>query len=254
MNSIFQRLGRPVVSGLRRRGGQCEARCFARAAIGGGCRSHNPCRHAACRVWCGGDRGDRTGGIDSTIGCNRVLSWVLAANPYRQRGAAGFGDDVDLRAGFAAIDRVRSGQRSPFCPNAGRVQDRRRPVQLARDAEPVQHSAVAAVEDPGLGRWMKRRCAVGTLTRTPPADAARRSRLVNIHVAVNTARASSGAVPPPCGRIELRHKRFDDLPECIRHQSQRQLEFPHDYATEVTSATGDTLLATTCRQTSRLDE
>jgi hypothetical protein len=75
-----------------------------------------------------GPRRDRTAGIDSTISCNSVLSWVLAAKTSTTKAVPRASEHMKLRVGLASVDRTWPGQRAPFSPETGRVQDRRRPA------------------------------------------------------------------------------------------------------------------------------
>jgi hypothetical protein len=119
----------------------------------------------------------------------------------RHRQAPGFGQDVRLAAGFAAVDRVGAGQCPPFSPVPRRRRRSRKssPARRAHRVRPVPLGATAAT-GPLLSR-RSRRCAVAGETPSVGGRCRHAHPLVRTYTtAVNTARSSSGAVPPPCGR------------------------------------------------------
>ena len=66
-----------------------------------------------------------------------------------QRDTIGVGEDMDLRAVLASIDRAGTGQRAPFRPHVRGVEDCGGPVQVPAGAEPVEDAPVQFVEYPG---------------------------------------------------------------------------------------------------------
>lgn len=109
---------------------------------------------------------------------------------------------MDLRAGFASVDRARSGQRSPFLALTDA------PSRTARDQSIspwLPNSSSTAWcnrrHRPALVHSLNRRCAVGTVTPNDGGSKRQEHPLVSTNtIAVNTARSSTGVVPPPCGR------------------------------------------------------
>lgn len=109
---------------------------------------------------------------------------------------------MDLRAGFASVDRAWTGQSSPFLARTDA------PSRTARDQsiKPwLPNSSSTAWcnrrHNPALVHSVNLRCAVGTVTPNDGGNNRHGQPLVNTYTtAVNTARSSTGARPPPCGR------------------------------------------------------
>ena len=112
------------------------------------------------------------------------------------------GQDVNLRAGFAAVDRARPGQRSPFFARTDAASITARDQSIK--PRPPSSSSTARCnrrQSPASVHTVNRRCAVGTLTPNEGGSIRHAQLLVSTNTtAVNTARSSIGAVPPPCGR------------------------------------------------------
>ena len=119
-----------------------------------------------------------------------------------QRDALGLRQHVQLAARLAAIDGVGAGQRPPFFARtdaASMITD----VQSSSPRAPSSSSTARCRRRhrPALVHCPNRRCAVWNGT---PNDGGRSRHAHPLArtctIAVNTARSSSGAVPPPCGR------------------------------------------------------
>ncbi len=191
----------PVSWDPRSRGGRCGARCHGCGASGGGRRSRSLCPPAVWRVSStrATDRPDFRNRGDHRLRHHRIVS-VRGGDTGDQRHPVRVRDDVDLGAFLAAIDRTATDQRSPFFART-LAASRIAALQLRSPAAPSRSSIsrCSASNTPVSAHTMNRRCAVGTLT---PNDGGRCQAhpLVNTNTtAVNTARSSTGAVPPPCG-------------------------------------------------------
>jgi hypothetical protein len=109
---------------------------------------------------------------------------------------------VDLRAGLAPVDGAGAGQGSPFLART------QAPSTIARlqSMTPWLPSSSSTAwctrrQSPALVHWLKRRCAVWNGTPNDGGRSRHAQPLVSTYtIAVNTARASTGAVPPPYGR------------------------------------------------------
>jgi len=110
---------------------------------------------------------------------------------------------MDLRTGFASIDRIRPGQRAPFFAR------RLAPSSTARDQSiiprPPSSSSTARCSRRHKPAWVhsvNRRCAVGTVTPKLGGKCRHAQPLVSTNtIAVNNARSSTRDIPPPCGRL-----------------------------------------------------
>lgn len=144
---------------------------------------------------------DRRDAVEQRNEHDRVVR-VGGGDPDHERQAVGVGQQVQLRAGFAPIDRVRSGQFAPFFARTLAAS------RIARD----QSISPRAPSSSSTATWMRRyspasvhcpnrRCAV---RKSTPSDGGNRRHahpLVSTYtIEVNTARVSAGARPPPCGR------------------------------------------------------
>lgn len=109
---------------------------------------------------------------------------------------------MDLRSGFASIDRARTGQRSPFSARTA-APPRTARDQSIRPSDPSSSSTAQCSrrQNPALVQSVNRRCAVGTVTPNDGGNSRHGQPLVNTYtIAVNTVRSSTGSVPPPYGR------------------------------------------------------
>lgn len=88
-----------------------------------------------------------------------------------------------------------------FGSHRRRVHHDARPVDQTLSAQLVRHGPMQSSPDPGRIHTVKHRCAVGTLTLNWSGSIRHAQPLVSTYTtAVNTARWSTGVVPPPCGR------------------------------------------------------
>ena len=116
--------------------------------------------------------------------------------------ALGLGQYVQLAALLAAIDRVRPGQGAPFLAR----------TEAASTIAEAQSSSPRAPSSSRTALWSRRhspirvhavnrRWAVAGETPNVSGRCRQAQPLVSTYtIAVNTARSSQGAVPPPCGR------------------------------------------------------
>ncbi len=112
------------------------------------------------------------------------------------------GQDMDLRSGLAAIDRITAGQRSLFLART-LAESTIAADQLTSPPAPSRSSTSRCnrSKKPASAQAQNRRCAVGTLTPNDDGNCRHAHPLVNTNtIATNTARSSTGAVPPPCRR------------------------------------------------------
>lgn len=123
-----------------------------------------------------------------------------------QRDAGSVGQRMDLGTGLAAVDGVGASQGAPFFDRTDA------PSKTARD-QSIKPSLPSSSKTarwirghkPSLVHSVNRRCAVGTLTPKDGGRCRHAHPLVNTNtIAVNTARSSVGALPPPCGRTANR--------------------------------------------------
>src|SRR5437764_3161018 len=144
------------------------------------------------------DRGDRHDqGFESVhvVGArsgDRDRNW--------QPGAIGQG--VDLRAGLASVDGAGTSQWPPFLARTQALSTIAR-LQSMRPRLPSSSSTAWCNrrQSPSLVHALKRRCAVWNGTPNDGGRSRQAQPLVSTYTtAVKTARPSSGAVPPPCGR------------------------------------------------------
>lgn len=120
----------------------------------------------------------------------------------RQRQSRPVGQCMDLRAGFPAVHRTGTGQRSPLLALT------EAPSRTARDQSIIpwlpSSSSTARCNlrhNPAFVHSVKRRCAVGTFTPKLGGRCRQAHPLVSTNtIAVNTARSSTRDRPPPCGR------------------------------------------------------
>ncbi len=162
-----------------------------------------PCRRAACRACVGVDRA-ATGRRDRFDQRPQPLGviGVGGRNPYRQVDPRAVGQHVDLRAGLAAIDRARTGHSSPSFARTLAASITARDQSI--EPRPPSSSSTALCRrrhKPASVHTLNRRCAVGTVTPNEGGSIRHAQPLVSTNTtAVNTARSSTGVVPPPCGR------------------------------------------------------
>jgi hypothetical protein len=119
-----------------------------------------------------------------------------------ERDALSIGDDVQFAAILAAISRIPPGQRSPFFAR----------TEAASTIAEVQSNSPLAPNSsrtlrcsrrhrPSSVHAANRRCAVAGDTPNVSGRCRQAHPLVSTYTtAVNAARSSTGAVPPPCGR------------------------------------------------------
>ena len=90
----------------------------------------------------------------------------------------------------------------PFCgPDRHSVADRPRPIDHALPSSSSSTARCNRGHRPALVHSVNRRCAVGTVTPNDGGRYRHAHPLVNTKtIAVNTARSSTRAGPPPCGR------------------------------------------------------
>ena len=123
------------------------------------------------------------------------------ADDERQRTVLGQHVQLERRA---CRDRSGLARSAPSFarPHARAIQDRVRPVQLPARPELVEHGDVDAPPQPARRvHCPNRRCAVVQFIPDEPGRSGHAHLLVSTYtIAVNTARGSVGAVPPPCAR------------------------------------------------------
>src|SRR5574340_545956 len=146
----------------------------------------------------GAHRGDRA---DHRLQ-HRAVVGVRRGHAGDQRNSLGVGHHVNLRAGLAAVDRARPGQRAPFFARTY-AESRIAEDQSRSPAAPSRSrtSRCSFSNTPARAQEVNRRCAVGTVTPNEGGRSRQAHPLVSTYTtAVNTARSSTGADPPPCGR------------------------------------------------------
>jgi hypothetical protein len=133
--------------------------------------------------------------------CVHVVG-VGPGDRHRQRQSVRLGQDVQFRPGFASVDGVGSGGRSPLFART------LAPSMIAR----AQSSSPSAPSLSSTARcrrrhtpaWVhswNRRCAVGTLTPNDGGSWRQEHPLVSTNtIAVSTARSPALRRPPPCRR------------------------------------------------------
>jgi hypothetical protein len=133
-------------------------------------------------------------------GCRACLSWVLAAETAVANGSPAPSDstwillpDLPRSTGFGPV----SGP--PLGADGGGVHDRRRPVDLCpRTPSSSSTARCNRGHSPASVHAWNRRCAVWYETPNSPGRCRHAHPLVSTYtIAVNTARSSTGAVPPP---------------------------------------------------------
>jgi len=155
-------------------------------------------RFASSRSTAGLDRGN---GVEHRAQHGAVVG-VRCRDADDQRNSLGFGQDVDLRPLLAAVDRAGTGQRYPLF--ARTLAASRIAADQSSSPEPPSRSSTSRCRfsnTPARTQAVKRRWAVGTVTPNDGGRCRQAQPLVNTNtIAVNTARSSIGALPPPCGR------------------------------------------------------
>ncbi len=207
--------------------GRCGAGCRAVTAIAAGGGSRIPCRHGACRACVDED----PGGTGSAVCLSRGGSGPGCRGRWRPRsrrtGQTGpLGDQVDLRAVLAPVDRIRTCQ-VPFSGPACSPSRSRTATSPAHRGSRVRRGPGGAACPPGLrplreppvggrpGRAERRRRQLlpGTTRRGHEHD-----RGQHLPVAVPTPTTT---LRP---RRRLRHHPLEQLPQLVRHQP---LNDPH---------------------------
>lgn len=185
-------------------GGRSAPCCRAAAAAGSG-DSRRRCRRAAWPPRPGRPRGPTTAGTASTSGSSSSASWGGRGQGDRHRQPASVGQQVRRRAGVAAVNRVRTGQRPLVARTATLSTLARDPsiepsspsqsssrVCSAVPTRPPARSAAAAHRSPGCRR---RAPARGGVARAPRCAAARRCRRCPARSPIH------GRPPRGCGRL-----------------------------------------------------
>jgi hypothetical protein len=129
---------------------------------------------------------------------------VGGGDPDDQGEALRIGQDVEFAAGFASIDRVRPGQRAPLFARAD-APSMMAEVQSSSPRAPSRSRTARCKRGhtPALVQAANRRCAVAGETPNDGGRCRQAHPLVSTYTtAVNTARSSSGALPPPWRRGE----------------------------------------------------
>ena len=91
-------------------------------------------------------------------------------------------------------------------------------------AEFVQHRPMQPAPQPDPAHTVNRRCAVVGETPNGPGRNRHAHPLAGTYTtAVNTARSSTEAVPPHCGRDENLGNHGSQLPQLVRHEPTRQI-------------------------------
>jgi hypothetical protein len=124
---------------------------------------------------------------------------VRGGDTNDQGYALRFGQDVQLAAGFAAIDRIRPGQRAPFFARTD-APSMMAEVQSSSPSAPSRSRTARCSRGhtPALVHAANRRCAVAGETPNDGGRCRQAHPLVSTYTtAVNTARSSNGALPPP---------------------------------------------------------
>ncbi|NIY70764.1 hypothetical protein SMALB_8946 [Streptomyces malaysiensis] len=121
---------------------------------------------------------------------------------HGQRDALGVREDVQFAALLAAINRIRPGQGAPLFARteaASMIAE----VQSTSPRAPSSSSTARCSRRhrPASVHAVNRRCAVAGDVPNVGGRCRHAQPLVSTYTtAVNTARSSHGAVPPPCGR------------------------------------------------------
>lgn len=160
---------------------------------------------------------DRRDGVEQVGEAEAVVA-VGAAQAQRERRAAAIDDHMMLRAGLAAIGRIRPGGGPPFFgPDAGAVETGAAPVDLARFAQLVEQGAMDRRPHPG-------RLPVAQPVPAGHARAAAKflrqplPRNAGLEHEDDAGQAGAiGQARPPALRLERlrRQQRFDDCPERV---------------------------------------
>ncbi len=150
-----------------------------------------------------GPRHDRTVGMAATSGRSASASLCRQPrSPWSEEFLHGR-QHVDLRSGLASIDRARLGHGAPLFfarTDAASITARH---QLMKPSLPSSSRTVRCSRRhrPASVQTVNRRCAVGTVTPNDGGSIRHAQPLVSTNTtAVNTARSSTGAVPPPWAR------------------------------------------------------
>lgn len=146
----------------------------------------------------GPDGGD---GLDQGFQADTVVG-VGGRHADGQGQPVAVGQGVDFAAGLAPVDRTRTGQAAPLFART----DAASAVARDQSINPLDPSWSSAAtcnrrHNPALVQATNRRCAVALDTPNPGGRCRHAHPVVNTYtIAANTARASIGGVPPPCGR------------------------------------------------------
>jgi len=124
---------------------------------------------------------------------------VRGGDPDDQGYALRFGQDVQFAAGFAAIDRIRPGQRAPFFARTDAPSMMAEVQSISPSAPSWSRTArCSRGHTPALVHAANRRCAVAGETPNDGGKCLQAHPLVSTYTtAANTARSSNGALPPP---------------------------------------------------------
>lgn len=109
---------------------------------------------------------------------------------------------MQFAAFLATIDRIRSGQRAPLLARtdaASTIADDQSRSPLAPSSSSTARCSLR--HNPASVHTLNRRCAVAGETPKDSGKCRQVHPLVSTYTtAANTARSSTGSVPPPCGR------------------------------------------------------
>lgn len=174
----------------------------------------------------GADGGKR---VDQWFECLAVAG-VGRGNIHDEGQAGTVGQDMDFRAGFAAVNWVRPGQGAPFffCPDGRSVQNRAGPVDQPLAAQFIQHRLVQPPPQPGHGPlgegpMCRRHRHPERGRQVPPGAAAGQHEHDR-----GEHRPRTRPRTPTTLRTHLRRRdqRLHQSPQLIRHQPSRQ-RVPH---------------------------
>lgn len=157
-----------------------------------------PDGEAAVRAAPGADRG-----IPLTSGRNAWVSWTFAPETPTASGTPWASDRTwSLLPSLPPVNRIRPGQGALFFARTLAAST----IALVQSASPRAPSSSSAApyrrrQSPASVQAVNRLCALAGETPKEPGNICQAHPLVSTYTtAVNTARSSTGAVPPPCGR------------------------------------------------------
>jgi hypothetical protein len=119
-----------------------------------------------------------------------------------QRQTLGVGQDVELGAGFAPVDRIRSDELVPLFARIEAESTRAADQSIAPVAPSRSRTSVwRRRRKPALVQAANRRCAVAGLTPKQGGNRRQAHDVVSAYtIAQNTFRSATVAVPPPWRR------------------------------------------------------